>query len=296
MRTLGIDLGGTSIKVAVVELGDPPRILAEDRAATHAELGPDAVLDRMAELGRRAIAEAGPVERVGVGAPGPLDLEGGRALSMTNLPGWESRPIVAQLEERLGLPVALINDARAFTLAELEAGAGRGCRDIVCFALGTGVGGGVVVDGKLLLGLNGTAGEIGHQTIEPDGPPCPCGSRGCLEQYVSGPSIACAAGKATAEEAFAAARAGDPVAAEALERAGTYLGIGIANVVLTVGPERVIVGGGVAEAGDLLLGPARREFARRNRMMPIERVEIVTAELGARAGAIGAVLWAAASL
>jgi glucokinase len=298
MRALGIDLGGTNLRWATLEVEGPPRLLADGSTETHAERGPAAVLDRVAEVARAAIASAGPVAAIGLGAPGPLDVEGGRALFMTNLPGWENQPIVGPLEERLGQPVSLINDVRAYTLAELELGAGRGCRDLVCFALGTGVGGGVVVDGRLLLNLNGTAGEIGHQTIEPDGPPCPCGSRGCLEQYVSGPSIARAAGTDTSEEAFAAASAADSRAVEAFERASTALGIGIANVVLAVGPERVIVGGGVAAdpaAGELLLQPAREELARRIRVMPIERVAVVPAELGSPAGAIGAALWGASA-
>jgi glucokinase len=293
MRTLGLDLGGTNIKVAVVELRDPPAVRFEEHAETHAELGPDAVLERMAVLAREAIAAAGPVVAAGIGAPGPLDMEAGRAVFMANLPGWENRPIVAPLAERLRLPVLLINDVRAYTLAEHRLGAGRGVRDMVCFALGTGVGGGVVVGGELLLNLGGTTGELGHQTIEPEGLPCPCGNRGCLEQYVSGPAIARAAGAADADEVITAARNGDRAAAETLERAGSYLGIGIANVVLTVGPERVVIGGGVAEAGDLLFEPARRELARRIRVMPIERVSIVPALLGQGAGAIGAALWGA---
>ncbi len=293
MRTAGIDLGGTNIKVTVLEDGDPPQVLYEATAETHAEEGPDAVLDRMAALASTAIAEAGPVEGVGVGCPGPLDLELGVALFLPNLPGWNGQPIVAPLEARLHLPVALINDARAYTLGELRAGAGRGARELVCFTLGTGVGGGVVVGGELLLGLGGTVGELGHQTVEANGLPCPCGSQGCLEQYVSGPAIARAAGTESAVEAFAAARRGDTAAANAIERAGSFLGIGISNVCLAIGPERVVVGGGVAEGGELILEPARRELARRNRVMPIERVAIVPAELGLSAGAIGAALWAA---
>ncbi len=295
MRTLGIDLGGTNIKVAVVELADPPRVLLEEQDETHAELGPDAVLERMAALGLRAIQTAGPVDAAGVGAPGPLDMEAGKAIFMANLPGWENRPIAAPLAERLGVRVALINDVRAYTLAEHRLGAGRGCANLVCFALGTGVGGGIVVGGKLLLNLGGTAGEVGHMAIEPDGPPCPCGSRGCLEQYASGPAIARFAGAAHADDVVAAARAGDAGALAALERAGTNLGIGIANVVLAVGPERVVVGGGVAEAGELLLAPARAELVRRVRVMPVERVSVVRAALGPFAGAVGAALWAGES-
>jgi glucokinase len=291
MRSLGIDLGGTGIKACVLVDRAHPDDAAGFTAETHAKDGPKLVLDRIAALAEKAIGAAGEVDHVGLAAPGPLDVERGLSLFMPNLPGWTETPIVAELESRLGRPVALLNDARALTLAELELGAGRGCRNVVCFALGTGVGGGVVVDGRLLLGMNGTIGELGHQTVDPDGPPCACGSRGCLEQYASGSAIARGAGTPTPAGAFEAARAGDARAVRAVERAATMLGIGIANVVLAVGPERVVVGGGAAAAGELLLEPARQEFARRNRMMPIERMSILPAELGPFAGAIGAALW-----
>lgn len=179
------------------------------------------------------------------------------------------------------------------TLAEHRAGAGRGCSELACFALGTGVGGGIVVGGHLLLGVNGTVGELGHQTIDPAGPPCACGSRRCLEQYASGTAIAAAGGRATAEEVIEAARQGDDSAAAALQRAGTMLGIGIANVALAIGPQRVVIGGGAAAAGELLLEPAHAELVRRNRMMPIERIELIPAELDPQAGVIGAALWGA---
>ncbi len=291
-HVLGIDLGGTNVKTIVVDADDPSHIEFDESSETRAELGRDAVLERIVAGARRAIAAVGRVERVGVGAPGPLDIERGRSVRMPNLPGWEDVPIVAELEARLGLPVALINDARALTLAEHTLGAGRGTEAMACFALGTGVGGGVVVGGRLLLGMNGTVGELGHQTIEPAGLTCTCGSRGCLEQYASGPAIARAAGTPTAREVVAAAQAGDERALAVLETTGTALGIGIANVVLAIGPARVVVGGGVAQAGDLLLEPARRELFRRVRVMPVDRVEIVRGELGPHAGALGAALWA----
>jgi glucokinase len=270
-------------------------VIADGSFETHAELGPAAVLERVAERGRELAAEHAPVDCAGVGMPGPLDLERGRTIFLGNLPGWVDVPVVEPLERLLGLPVGLINDARAFTLAELEVGAGRGCRTMVGLTIGTGIGGGVVVDGRLLLGMNGTIGELGHQAIVPDGPPCGCGSHGCLEALAAGPAIARAAGKTTPEEVVEAARAGDRRALEVLEQAGTYLGIGIANVVLTIGPERVVVGGGVAEAGDLILEPARRELGRRVTMMPLDRIAVIPAELGTHAGAIGAALWGARS-
>jgi glucokinase len=164
---------------------------------------------------------------------------------------------------------------------------------MVGFTIGTGIGGGVVVDGRLLLGMNGTIGELGHQAIVPDGPPCGCGSHGCLEALAAGPAIARAAGMATPEDVVDAARSGDRRAGAVLEQAGAYLGIGIANVVLTVGPERVVIGGGVAEAGELILRPARDELARRVTVMPLERISVLSAELGTGAGAIGAALWGA---
>jgi glucokinase len=294
-RALGIDLGGTSIKVGVLEtaagVGDQPALVDHRTAATDAGEGPAAVLDRIAELVLAAVSAAGPIASVGLGAPGPLDLERGRSVSMPNLPGWQDVPIVAELEARIERPVRLLNDGRAMTLAEHLAGAGRGCSELACFALGTGVGGGIVVGGHLLLGMNGTVGELGHQTIDPDGPPCACGNRGCLEQYASGTAIAAAGGRRDAAGVIAAARNGDTTAAAVLDRAGTMLGIGIANVALAIGPQRVVVGGGAASAGELLLAPARAELVRRNRMMPIERIELVPAELGARAGVIGAALW-----
>jgi glucokinase len=293
MRTLGIDVGATYVKWVVLDLSDGPRIAADGSFETRADLGPTAALERLGELGREVAVANAPVDRAGIGMPGPLDLERGRTVFLGNMPGWEDVPIVEPLERLLGLPVGLINDARAFTLAELEAGAGRGCRTLVGFAIGTGIGGGVVIDGRLLLGLNGTIGELGHQAVVPDGSPCGCGSHGCLETVAAAPAIARAAGMATAEEVVTAARAGDPGAIAVLERAGTYLGIGIANVVLTIGPERVVVGGGVGEAGDLIIEPARRELARRVTMMPLDSIEVVAAELGTHAGAVGAALWGA---
>ena len=154
MRTLGIDVGATYVKWVVLDLSDGPRTVADGSFETRADLGPTAALERLAELGREVAAANAPVDRAGIGMPGPLDLERGRTVFLGNMPGWEDVPIVEPLERLLGLPVGLINDARAFTLAELEAGAGRGCRTLVGFAIGTGIGGGVVIDGRLLLGLS----------------------------------------------------------------------------------------------------------------------------------------------
>jgi glucokinase len=187
-----------------------------------------------------------------------------------------------------GLPAFLVNDARAFGLAELRLGAGRGASTMAGLTLGTGVGGVIAVDGRVHQGHDGTAGELGHQTIEPDGPPCGCGNRGCLEALARADRIALACGTSTAEAAVAAARAGDQRAIEGLRVIGRYLGIGIANTITVLSPDRVVLGGGVAAAGELLFAPIREEVARRVRTTSLDEVAIVPAELGTWAGAIGA--------
>jgi glucokinase len=300
VRALGIDLGGTSVKWVLLEESPErsadaaePRVVARGETETQAEHGPSHVLDRLAQLADAAAAHHGRPDSVGLGLPGPLDLERGRVVFMANLPGWDDVPVVELLSSRVGIGGALVNDARAFTLGELELGAARGSSDVVGITIGTGVGGGIVVGGRLQLGLNGNVGEIGHQTLVPDGPLCGCGNRGCLEAYAAGPAIARAAGMGTADRVVAAARAGDGDAVAVLERAGAFLGIGIANILVCVGPDTVVVGGGVAtDAGDLLLEPARRELERRCRTVPLDRVRLVPAALGTTAGAIGAAVWA----
>ena len=260
---------------------------------TRSEEGPAAVLERLAELGREATGPFGSVASVGLGLPGHFDPERGTGVLLPNLKGdWVGRPIAAPVAERLGLPVSLVNDVRALTLAELRLGAGRGAHNLVCIALGTGVGGGVVIDGRLHLGL-AHAGEIGHQTVEPDGPPCGCGNNGCLDRVAGADTIARDAGRASAREAVEAAVDGDARALATIERAAAAIGIAIANAVVLLWPERVVVGGGVAEAGDLVLAPAREEARRRARVTAGDRVAVVRAELGYEAGSVGAAVWGA---
>jgi glucokinase len=197
------------------------------------------------------------------------------------------------------------------TFGEWKFGAGRGVDTVACFTLGTGVGGGLIINGKLHPGIGGMAGELGHQTVEMDGPRCGCGNRGCLEVYASGPAIAAMAIRAvvqgfttrlgeivgydlnriTPEVVYKAALAGDAVAREIFDRAGSYLGVAVSNVLVTVGPRKVVIGGGVSQAGELLFAPIRRTVLERVRTMPVEQVEILPAELGTNAGLIGAALW-----
>ncbi len=289
-RHIGLDLGATNIKWAVLErTTDAWSVVERDQVATHADEGADAVLARMAALASDANVRVGAIATVGVGVPGLYDAALGTTTFLPNLPpGWTDRPVVGPLHERLGLPVALINDARAFGLAELRLGAGRGCRTMAGLVLGTGVGGVVIVDGDVHFGHDGTGGELGHQTLLPDGPQCTCGNRGCLEAFARADRVAAACGTASAEEAVRAARAGDARAVAGLAEIGGWLGIAISNVVVSLTPERVVIGGGVSGAGDLLLEPIRDEVRRRVHVTDLGQVEIVAAELGTWAGAIGA--------
>jgi len=284
---LGLDLGGTNVKAAVLGPGD--EVLAEASAPNDGALGEDAVLARVVALGREAAAPFGSIESAGLGLPGHF--EDGRGVLLPNLPGsWVGRDIASPVAAGLGVPVRLVNDARALTLAELRLGAGRGARDLVCVAIGTGVGGGVVIGGELHLG-RAHAGEIGHTTVVADGPLCGCGNRGCLDRLACAGAIAAGAGVDDFGAALDAARDGDARARDAFATAGRYVGLALAGAVVLLWPERIVVGGGVAAAGHLLLDPIRDELARRACVAP--GVDIVGAALGPGAGAIGAALWAA---
>jgi glucokinase len=289
-RHLGLDLGATNLKWTVVEHdGESWRTLDRGQVPTRVAGGPDAIVRQLGEMGHEAMATWPDVVSAGVGIPGLYDPHLGTTRFLVNIPGnWDGRPVADPVAAVLGVPVALINDARAFGLAELRLGAARGASSMVGLTLGTGVGGVIAVDGKVHQGHDGTAGEIGHQTIDPDGPSCNCGNHGCLEAFARADRIAEACGTATAEEAVERARGGDPVAIGGLERVGRYLGIGIGNMITVISPDRVVIGGGVAAAGDLLLTSARDEIRRRVRTTSINEVELVIAQLGTWAGAIGA--------
>ncbi len=291
-RHLGLDLGGTNIKWVVVDHdGDEWQPLDRDQVTTPTAGGPDAVVPRLAAVGAEAIARWPAVSSVGIGVPGLYDPEAGTTRFLVNLPGaWAGKPVAGPVGAALGLPAFLINDARAFGLAELRLGAGRGASSMIGLTLGTGIGGVIAIDGSVIQGHDGTAGEIGHQTIDPDGPLCSCGNRGCLEAFARADQMAAACGTTTVEEAVVLARAGDARARDGLTQIARYLGIGIANMIAVISPDRVVIGGGVAAAADLLLAPIRDELRRRVRTTSLDEVEIVTAELGTWAGAIGAAI------
>jgi glucokinase len=316
-KYVGCDLGGTNMRAAIVDV-ENGSILYQMSIPTLARDGHDAVMKRMAGLFLQMIEWAGmkkeDIGGIGIGVPGVLDLEKGETLFLPNLPGtWPHVPLGDTIAKLTELPVALLNDVRSITNGEWRFGAGRGVDTLVVFAVGTGIGGGLVINGQLHLGIGGTGGEVGHMTIDYNGPTCGCGNKGCLEAYASGPAIAAMGMKAVAQglttrigeiceydlnrinpELIArAAETGDEIAINIYETAGFYLGIAAANVCVAIGPRRIIIGGGVSQAGERLLDPIRRALRERVTVMPIEQVEVVQSQLGNNAGMIGAACWAA---
>jgi glucokinase len=316
-KYIGCDLGGTNLRAAIVDV-ESGSVLHQMSIPTLAREGHDAVMKRMADLFLQVIDSAGmkkdEIGGIGIGVPGVLDLEKGEVLFLPNLPGtWPHVPLQATIEKLTGLPTRLLNDVRSITNGEWRFGAGRGMDTVAVFAIGTGVGGGLVVNGQLHLGIGGTGGELGHTTVDVNGPRCGCGNYGCVETYASGPSIAAMGMKAVAQGLTTrlgelceydlnritpkliakAALDGDEIAKEIFERAGFALGVAAANICVALGPRRIILAGGVSQAGDLLLEPIRRTLRERVYVMPLEQVEVLCSQLGDNAGVIGAACWAA---
>jgi glucokinase len=310
MATVGVDLGGT--KCLGVLLDDEGRMIDELRIPT--PLGAEAIAaalgDVAAELVRRG--SSGAVAGVGIGAPGLVDIAGVLRYA-PNLPGVHDLALAAPLALRLGRPVIVENDASCAGWAEHEAGAGRGGDDTLLATLGTGIGGGIVLGGKLFRGHHGFAGEIGHMVIDPGGPPCPCGQRGCWERFASGSGLgrlareAAVAGRANrvvelafgdpeavrGEHVTAAAAEGDPEATAIMADFGWWVALGLANLANAFDPQLFVLGGGLVEAGKVLMEPVRNAFAQLvEGAQHRPRIEIVAAELGEHAGAIGAALLA----
>jgi glucokinase len=306
--TVGVDIGGTKVLAGTVDAGgqvhDEVRLLTPDRSKDP-RVVEDTIVEAVASLRARS-----DVRAVGVGAAGFVDAAGARVLFAPHL-SWRDEPLRDHLEDRTGLPVHLDNDANATAWAELSFGAARGFRQVLCITLGTGIGGALVVDGRVFRGANGMAGEFGHMQVVPDGRRCECGNRGCWEQYSSGNALVREARELLEAESpvaarlhelvegdlrrltgavvTQAAREGDRAAQEILRGVGAWLGTGLAGLVAGLDPELVVVGGGVSAAGDLLLGPARDALARTltgRGFRPEPRV--VPAQLGPSAGMVGA--------
>jgi len=312
---VGVDIGGTNLVVGAMP-ADGSRELGVHTLPTRALLGGEAVVQRICEMIEETIArvikETGAtradIAGVGIGSPGPLDRANGIVIITPNL-GWRDFPLRDMVSERVKLPATLDNDANCATLGEWWLGAAKGARNVVGFTLGTGIGGGLILDGRLYHGASDVAGELGHTTIEANGRRCGCGNYGCLEAYASGPAIAMRArealeggdpsllpglvdgdlSKLTAAMVYKAAAQGDQIASDVVKDTARFLGIGVANVLNVFNPDVVVLAGGVAQAGDSLFVPLRAEVRRRAFKPAVDACRIVPGALGGSAGMVGAV-------
>jgi glucokinase len=312
---VGVDLGGTNIAAGAMPT-DGTREIAMRMIPTRSEEGSEAVVDRIAgvieDVIAQTIAETG-AERsdflgVGIGSPGPLDRARGVVIVTPNL-GWRDFPLRDEVARRVNLPATLDNDANCATLGEWWCGAAKGGRNVVGMTIGTGIGGGLILDGKLYHGASDAAGEIGHTTIDSTGRRCKCGNYGCLEAYTSGPAIAERAREAldgggdsmipglvdgdfsriTAQTVFEAAKRGDRTALDVVRDTAHFLGVGISNLINIFNPDIFVVAGGVTQAGELLFEPLRAEVRRRAFKPSVEACRIVAGSLPVSAGVVGAV-------
>jgi glucokinase len=312
---LGIDLGGTKILSAVVDSGGKMR--SRDHTITPAAKGPDFVIQAILDSVDRALGEAGlpsqSLRAIGVGAPGLSNPQSGVLFTSPNLPGWRDVPLKEIIERKLGQRTFLINDANAAAVGEMHFGAAQGARNFIYITVSTGIGGGIVIEGEIYTGAQGTAGEVGHMTIHDEGPLCNCGNRGCWEMLASGTALARNARariqegtetlirqyvdgdmeRVTAEVVDRAARQGDSLARTLIERTGYYLGIGLANLINLFNPELIVVGGGLSNIGGMLLDPAYRVAKERAFKESVQAVRFVPAKLGRNSGVLGAAAFAA---
>lgn len=299
---LGIDVGGTKLAAGVV--GGDGGVLSYVRDATPSNLDSEGLLDVLLRLARRAIDESHSLPvGTGIGCGGPMVFPEG-IVSPLHIPAWQDFPLRARVESALGLPTVLDNDAKAFALGEALFGAGKGARCMLGMVVSTGVGGGIVVNGKLVDGASGNAGHVGHVLVSKDGPQCYCGGHGCLTVYASGTGLAARAkealeqgipsslaslppGQVTGEAVAQAAAQGDPLGLDLMQSAGHALGMGIASVANLLDLDRVVIGGGVSQSGDLLFKPMHEELRRRATLAFSRHVEVHRAKLGQEAGVIG---------
>jgi glucokinase len=292
-KFLGLDLGGTNIKICVLEIADSEcTVIEKTSIPTNAAEGPVKVVNLLSDTAHFYTHEKyGDIEAVSIAVPGIFNHDNGEILLFPNLPGeWRDQPMQAPIADRCRLPVFILNDARAFSLAEAHAGQALGKSPVVCIVLGTGVGGGVVIDGKIHMGSTLGAGEFGHQVVNPNGELCGCGARGCIETMASAGAISNMAGTTSPEEAYSNAMAGDARAIAAFQEAAKWLGIGIANVMSLLAPEMFIIGGGVSQSGDFFINLILSEANAYSKLSPEGSIKIDPAALGVYAGAIGAAL------
>jgi len=307
---IGVDIGGTNIKIALVDTKGS--IIYSNTTPTRAEMGYEYTIGNIKQaiidLAKETKIDISTIEAIGFGFPGQIDYKNGIVRMLPNIPGWVDVPVAKIMEEEFKVPTRLDNDVRCAALGELNFGAGKGCENLVCITVGTGIGSGIILNGKLIRGASNAAGEIGHIKLAVhDGPLCGCGDFGCFEAYASGPAIVAmareyiAGGKSSKYKEMAteelspyivaqAALQGDVVAKRIYTKMGETIGIGLSSVVNLLNPEKIIIGGGVAEAGDILLEPIRKTIAKRAMPIQAAAVEVVPAQLGNSAGVIGASL------
>jgi len=296
------DLGGTHLRVALVD--QTGKILSQVKRETPSGPKPECIVEAIIHCVRElSSSHSDDVVAASVVVPGTVDKENTRVVQAPNLPALDHFGLKQALEEGLGLPVLLENDANAAAVGEAWLGAARGACNVICITLGTGVGGGIILDGKLCRGTDGSAGELGHTTIDPfNGPQCKCGNTGCLEMFASATAIVRMTREAngrfpqtilhdkclTAVRVYCAAKEGDELALEIFKRVGQYLGVGLANMINMLGPEVIVLGGGVANAWDLLEPTIREEIRKRAFPSLSGTVRLKQAECGDNAGLLGA--------
>lgn len=289
---LGIDLGGTFVKLGICTRGGEVKDTLS--IPTRPDRGPENTVQRIGEAADTLQKKNGKVKACCAGVPGPLDLERRILMRANNLPGWSQVRFPQMLGNRLAMPTYMENDANCAAWGEFISGAGRGFRSLVLYTLGTGVGGGIVLNGELWVGASGAAGELGHMTIDPNGPPCGCGQRGCVEQFASASAVAQRYGRGTAKDCFEAAKAGDPEAVAVVEWSTEGLSLGVANMIHVLHPDIIVLAGGMAQAGDYLLEQVRARVKKKVFGVFIEKILIDVSKVpGDDAGWLGAALWAA---
>jgi len=306
---VGIDLGGTNIKIGLFD--SELKLISKTSVATKVDMGPNVVIDKMAQTTKKLLTEAGlsmqDVVAVGIGTPGPAKYSEGIIIKSTNMPTFKNVPICRMLNERLGVPVVFDNDANVACWGEYAVGAGKGVKDMVFFTLGTGIGGGIISNGELVHGCDENGAELGHMIIYPDGRKCACGQRGCVEAYASADSTARRAteaieagaesslkkvleekGEITSKDVYEHLAAGDKLAEEITDGTAKALAITCINMLHTTEPKRIIFTGGMIAAGDVLLNSIKDFFNEHIWTLKKEMVEICFATLGEDAGIIGA--------
>ena len=306
---IGVDIGGTSVRLGVVD--ERGKIVLRENFSTKDYPGRPALLNRLSSgilcLALEARKRQFQITGVGIGAPGPIDVERGFVYFFPNIPGWKNTPLKKILERKFKMKVFVDNDANAMALGEYRFGAGRGSKNMIALTLGTGIGGGIVLGGKLFHGTRFSAAEIGHLKINEDGPLCACGNHGCIEAYIGNGYFVREVQKRLKAKAKSilhewlregkeltpilvqdAARTGDLFSKKMWEEAGSHLGTALAGLVDILNPDRIVIGGGIALGGEMIFGPIRRTIAKKAFPIAARSAKVMPAKLGADAGLVGA--------